>query len=53
MVPTKAFLRDHFSMTDLYQIIELYWAPIIVFMMDLKMAFLRDHHWGYHLGILM
>ena len=53
MIPMKDFLRVHGLMTDLDQMIELNWAPMMLFLIDIKMVYLRDQHWGSHLNLSM
>ena len=53
MVPMMANLWVHCLLFQLDKMLELSWVLLIVLLMVIQMACLRDKHWKYHLVLLM
>ena len=53
MVPTMENLWVHFLVFQLDKMLELSWVLMMVLLMVIQMACLRDKHWQYHLDLLM
>ena len=53
MVPMMANLWVHCLVFQLYKMLELRWVLLMVLLMVIQMACLRDKHWKYHLDLLM
>ena len=53
IVPIMANLWVHCLVFQLDKMLELSWVLLVVLLMVIHMAFLRDKHWQYHLDLLM
>ena len=53
IIPMMANLWVHCLVFQLYKILELSWVLLVVLLMVIQMACLRDKHWKYHLDLLM
>ena len=53
MVPTMANMWVHCLVFELDKMLELSWVLLMVILVVIQMACLRDKHWKYHLDLLM
>ena len=53
IIPMMENLWVHCLVFNLYKMLELIWVLLMVLLMVIKMACLRDKHWKYHLDLLM
>ena len=52
-IPMMANLWIHFLVFQLNKMLELRWVLLMVLLMVIQMACVRDKHWQYHLDLLM
>ena len=53
IIPMMVNLWVHFLLFQLDKMLELSWVILMVLLMVIQMACLRDKHWKYHLDLLM
>ena len=53
MIPIMENLWVHCLVFQLDKMLELSWVLLVVLLMVIQMACLRDKHWKYHLDLLM